>query len=236
METNTPILDDSLLLNNLSTDRKAVFYRKTYLHLALAFFVFLLLEVIFLSSPAIVKVGLSMTQGYTWLIVLGGFMLVTNVAERWALRARSIQMQYAGFFLYILAEAFIFVPLLYIAMYYTNDDQLLTKAFIVTLGLFGGLTAVVFLTRKDFSFLRSMIAIGSIIALGAIVAGIAFGFNLGLFFMVAMVVLAAASILYQTSNMIHKYEEGQHVAASLGLFASFMLLLWYVIQIFLSRD
>lgn len=236
MNTSTPILDDSLLLKNLSTDKKAVFYRKTYLHLAIAFLIFLLLEVIFLNTPAIVELGMRMTQGYTWLIVLGGFMLVTSLAERWTVRAESPGKQYLGFFVYILAQAFIFVPLLYIAMYYTNDDQLLTKAFIVTLALFGGLTAVVFITRKDFSFLRSMITIGSILALGAIVAGILFGFNLGLWFMVAMVVIAAASILYQTSNMIHKYEEGQHVAASLGLFASFMLLLWYVIQIFMSRD
>ena len=69
-----------------------------------------------------------------------------------------------------------------------------------------------------------------------IIAGTLFGFDLGLWFSVGMVALAAGSILYQTSNMVHKYEEDQYVAASLGLFASFMLLFWYILRIFLSRD
>jgi FtsH-binding integral membrane protein len=51
-----------------------------------------------------------------------------------------------------------------------------------------------------------------------------------------MVLLAAGSILYQTSNMIHRYSADQYVVASIGLFASFMLMLWYIIQFFMSRD
>ena len=72
-------------------------------------------------------------------------------------------------------------------------------------------------------------------ALGLIIAGVAFGFNLGLWFSVGMVILAAGAILYQTSNLVHKYREDQYVAAGLGLFASLMLLFWYILSI-LSRD
>ena len=177
-----------------------------------------------------------MTQGWTWLIVLGAFMMVTRFAEKWAANAESKRTQYLGFGLYIVAEAFIFVPLLYMAMYYSGGEAILQQAFLVTLFLFAALTAVVFLTKKDFSFLRSAIAIGSIIAIGIIVAGIAFGFDLGLVFSGFMVLLAAGSILYQTSNLIHRYNSGQYVVAALGLFASFMLMLWYIIQFFMSRD
>lgn len=145
-------------------------------------------------------------------------------------------MQYAGFVLYIVAEAFIFVPLLYMAMFVAEDPLLLQKALTVTLGLFTALTAVVFFTGKDFSFLRTAIMVGGITALVIIVAGMLFGFDLGLVFMGGMILLAAASILYQTSNIVHKYHPSQHVVAALGLFASFMLLLWYVISFFLSRD
>ncbi len=219
-----------------SAEVRAAFYKKTYGHLALAFLLFVLIEVVFLSSEAIINVGLSMTQGYTWLIVLGGFMLVTNFAERWAAGTDNPQMQYAGFVLYIVAEAFIFVPLLYIAMNVAEDPLLLQKALTVTLGLFTALTAVVFFTGKDFSFLRTAIMVGGITALVIIVAGMLFGFDLGLVFIGGMILLAAASILYQTSNIVHKYHHTQHVVAALGLFASFMLLLWYVISFFLSRD
>ncbi len=92
-----------------------------------------------------------------------------------------------------------------------------------------------FKTKTD-SFLKAAISIGSMIALGLIVAGAIFGFSMGLWFSVGMVVLAAGSILYQTSNMVHKYSTDQHVAAALGLFASLMLLFWYILRIFMSRD
>lgn len=224
------------LLNQASIEEKTTFYRKTYLHVALAFLIFLIIEVVFLNTPAIVQIGLQMTQGWTWLVVLGAFMLVTNFAEKWAANAESKRTQYIGFGVYILAEAFIFVPLLYMAMYYGGGETMLQQAFTVTLALFIALTSVVFISKKDFSFMRSALSIGSIIAIGVIVAGIVFGFNLGLVFSGFMILLAAGSILYQTSNMIHKYESNQYVIAALGLFASFMLLLWYIIQFFMSRD
>ena len=66
------------------------------------------------------------------------------------------------------AEAIIFMPLLYIAAYLTNPDVLPTAA-ILTLGLFGGLTATVFITKKDFSFLRTILSVGMFIALGFVV-------------------------------------------------------------------
>ena len=163
-------------------------------------------------------------------------MLVTNYAERMALNSHDRNMQYAALLLYVVAEAFIFIPLIFIGMVYADDGgmHILSQAAVVTLSLFLGLSAIVFITKKDFSFLRSFLTIGFFVALGLIVAGVAFGFNLGLVFSGGMVVLAAGSILYQTSNMVHKYSEDQYVAASLGLFASLMLLFWYVLSIFSS--
>jgi len=63
------------------------------------------------------------------------------------------------------------------------------------------------------------------------------GLSLGLWFSGAMVLLACASILYSTSNVLRYYRTDQYVAASLTLFASVALLFWYVLQIFISlRD
>ena len=146
-------------------------------------------------------------------------------------------MQYAGLALYVIAEAVIFVPLLYIAANFSSGD-VIPKAGIVTLGLFLGITSVVFLTRKDFSFLGPILAIGGFIALGFIFSGIVFGFGLGSIFSFVMVAFAGAAILYNTSNILHQYRTDQHVAASLTLFASVALLFWYILQIFMggSRD
>ncbi|MEW7279849.1 Bax inhibitor-1 family protein [Aquimarina sp. 2201CG1-2-11] len=224
-------------VSTLTDEKRVAFYKKTYTHLAMAVLLFVIVEWIFFQIEPIVNFAFSMTQGWRWLIMLGGFMLATNYAEKMAFRNHNINQQYLGLLLYVVAEAFIFIPLIGMAMMIAESGgaNILNQAAILTLSLFTGLSAIVLLTKKDFSFLKSILAIGFFIAIGLIVAGMLFGFNLGLWFSVGMVVLASGSILYQTSNMVHKYSEDQYVGASLGLFASLMLLFWYILSI-LSRE
>ena len=225
------------VISQLDDQARVAFYKRTYTHLAGAVLLFVLIETLFFQIPAIVDLAISLTGGISWLLLLGGFMLVTSYAEKLALSSDNIQMHYVGLIIYVIAEAFIFIPLIFIAVMVADGGafNILYQAAILTLSLFTGLSAFVFLTKKDFSFLRSALTIGFFIALGLIVAGTLFGFDLGLWFSVGMVVLASGSILYQTSNMVHRYHENQHVAASLGLFASLMLLFWYILSI-LSND
>ena len=170
-----------------------------------------------------------------WLLVIAGFMGISYLANRWAMSDVSSATQYMGLAIYIIAEAVIFVPMIAFAMYASGDGSVLVQAGIVTLGLFLGLTATVFLTRSDFSFLGPILAIGGFVALGVIVAGALFGFSLGSFFAFAMVAFAGTAILYNTSNVLHQFNPNQHVAASLTLFASVALLFWYILSIFSSR-
>ena len=206
------------------------------MHVALAVLGFVLVEALFLNTPFIVEIGLSMAQGMTWLLVLGGFMFATTALEKWAMRSTNKSQQYLAMFAYVILEAFIFVPILYMAIYYTESTAVLNQAIVVTLSLFAGLSIIALTTKKDFSFLRSALTIGGFVAIGLIVAGMLFGFSLGIWFSAAMVLLAGGSILYQTSNIIHHYNKNQYVAAALGLFASLMLLFWYILQIFMSND
>ncbi len=226
-------IEQPLIVSNTTTEAQATFYRKTYSHLALAVLLFIIVETIFFQIPPLLEFALSLTQGWTWLLMLGGFMLVTNYAEKMAITSHDRNKQYLALLLYVIAEAFIFIPLIFMAMYMAEDGgmEILNQAAILTLSLFSGLSAVVLLTKKDFNFLRSALTIGGFVAMGLIVAGALFGFNLGLWFSVGMIVLASGSILYQTSNMVHRYSEDQYVAASLGLFASLMLLFWYILSI-----
>ena len=225
------------MVSDLTSEERVAFYKKTYAHLAGAVLLFILVETLFFQIDAVVNFALSMTEGIKWLLMLGGFMLATSYAEKLSTKNYDPKTQYTALIIYVVAEAFIFIPLIFIAMLMAEDGafSILNQAAILTLSLFTGLSAVAFITKKDFSFLRSALTIGFFIAMGLIVAGVLFGFNLGLWFSVGMVVLASGSILYQTSNMIHKYQPHQHVAASLGLFASLMLLFWYILSI-LSND
>lgn len=226
-----------LLLSQTTDEAQVAFYKQTYAHVAGGVLVFILFEYLLLQSDTIVDFMLSMIDGYKWLLVLGGFMFVTYYAESTVLKSQDKNVQYLAYAAYILAQAVIFVPLIYLAIFYTNSGiELLQQAGIVTIALFTGLTAVVFVTKKDFSFLKTGLTIGFFIALGLILAGTLFGFNLGLWFSVGMCLLAGGSILYQTSNLIHKFKQDQYIPAALGLFASLMLLFWYILQIFMSRD
>jgi FtsH-binding integral membrane protein len=147
--------------------------------------------------------------------------------------AKSKAAQYAALAAYVVAESLIFVPLLWIAN--NVAPGAITSAAAVTFVAFAALTAIVFLTGKDFSFLRSLLFWGGIMALVLIAAGAAFGFQLGTYFSVAMVGFAGAAILYDTSNILHHYSEDRYVAAALELFASVALMLWYVLRLFMNR-
>ena len=220
-----------------AADRRGSFIRKTYTHLAGAILAFIGLEYIVLGLPVTRALTAKILDSqFGWLMVMGGFIIVSMIATRFARNTRSMPMQYFGLALYVLAEVAIFAPLLLIAQAMTDSNDLIIRAAMMTGLLFAGLTATVFMTGKDFSFLRGIIVMGGFIALGLIVIGILFGFSLGLWFSVAMVALAAAAILYDTSNILLHYDEEQYVVASLSLFASVAMLFWYILRIFMSRD
>jgi FtsH-binding integral membrane protein len=217
-----------------AADARASFITKTYLHLAAAIAVFVGLEAILLNTKGVEDfVGLAFGSRLSWLIVFGAFMLVSTVANSWASSSASPTMQYVGLWLYVAAESVIFVPLLYLAN--ERDPNIIPTAAQVTLGLFGAMTAAVFITRKDFSFLRTFLVFGSFAVLGLFILGMFVPITIGPIFLYALIALACGYILYDTSNVLHHYRIGQHVAASLALFASVALLFWYVVQLFMSR-
>lgn len=209
------------------------FIKKTYLHLVLAILAFVGFEMVWFST-GIVEVFAPIMFGsiISWFVVLALFMGVSYLADSWAKNSTSKGMQYAGLSLYVLAESLILAPLLFIA----NEiaPQTIYIAGFLTIFLTIALTLIVFLTRTDYSFLRSIIAFGGVIALGLIVASAVFGFSLGIWFSAIMIGFAGAAILYDTSNIMLHYREDQYVAASLSLFASVALLFWYLLNLLLS--
>jgi len=223
----------ALTVSQAEPSERAAFIRRTYAHLAGAVLAFVGLEIYMVNSPIAQMLLNVMAMRFGWLLILGGFIILGRLASGLASGGASPTVQYAGLTLYVIAEAVIFAPILLIATHFSSPE-VLPMAGILTLGLFGGLTLVVFTTKKDFSFLRGILSIGFMLAIGLIVCAVLFGFNLGLVFSFAMVLLASGAILYDTSRILHNYGPDQHVAASLQLFASIALLFWYVLQIVMS--
>ncbi len=226
-----------------SPEARAAFITKTYAHLFGAIALFALLEAFWFQTSVPRWMFAALSRGrFAWMLFMAAFVGISYVADRWASSSTSKSTQYAGLGLYALFESLLFVPLIALALAAgagadgsPPDPQLLPRAVLITVTLFGGLTGVVFLTRKDFSFLRSALMFGGLAALGLVFGSVIFGFTLGIVFSYAMIALACGYILYDTSNVMQHYRTDQHVAASLALFASVMLLFWYVLRILLSR-
>ncbi|MBU0656240.1 MAG: Bax inhibitor-1 family protein [Gammaproteobacteria bacterium] len=228
-------INAGILVANASETERAGFIRRTYLHLGGAIAAFAGVETLLIQS-GVAESFVHLLKGnmWSWLIVLALFMGASYFADKWAHSAVSKEMQYAGLGLFVLAEAIVFMPMIYMALNYAPNPNVLPSAALLTLMLAGGITFTAFTTRKDFSFLRPAITVGGFVAMGLILASILFGFTLGLVFFGAMIIFAGAVLLYQTSQIIHEYHTDQHVGASLGLFSSVGLMFWYILQFLMS--
>lgn len=228
---------ETVIAADATPEARRDFIQQTYIHLFVAVVAFIGLEYLLIDS-SIGRRWMELTLGsgrFGWLLVLGGFILVSWLAEKWASSERSPGLQYLGLTVYVIAEAFIFLPLLYVAASYARYEGVIAQAGWITAIVFAGLTAIVFISKRDFSWMRPLLYTSGLVALGVIVVSLLFGFTLGTFFCGLMVLLAAGYILYHTSNVLHHYHIGSHVAASLALFSSVALLFWYVLRILMSR-
>ncbi len=230
--SNTQFYDQGVIANAHSKTR-ATFIRKTYLNLAIAILAFVGISFLFfITGISNLIISLYVSFSLAPLLILVAFMAAGWIAQSWASNSESIIMQYFGLLFYVVAEAVIFVPILYMAIIYSDPSVLPTAAFL-TLFLFAALTFVAFINQTDFSFLRNFLVIGGLIAMGMIIASFIFGFSLGLWFSGIMVLFAGVAILYDTSNIMFKFREHQHVGAALSLFASVALLFFYILRFLL---
>ncbi len=232
---------DLPLASDTTVSERVAFIRKTYAHLGGAVLGLLLVEVaLFATGAAEWLFHVLMGGQWNWLIALGAFMVVSMIAQKWAATGASVSTQYMGLGLYVVAQGVILAPLLFIAHSAFPGHEIIGNAAVITALLFSSMTGIVFLTKKDFSFLRGTLMMCGFGAMGFIVCSLIFGFSLGLVFTVFMIVVMCGYILYDTSNVMRHYRVDSHVAASLALFASLAMLFWYVIQLLMylagSRD
>ena len=107
-----------------------------------------------------------------------------------------------------------------IAVYTRLNPASILQAGLLTVGIFGGLTAYVFVSKKDFSFMRGMVTTGLIVVFLAavlnlfVVGSSAFAFGISC----AALLLFSGFVLYDTSNIIRRYPVNEYVAGALDLY------------------
>ena len=219
---------------SLDVEARAAFLVRVYNHLVGAVVAFILFETLLFGTGVAERIyNFVAGSGPAWLLILGGFMVVNWLATMAAHDVRDPARQYAGLFGLAAAEAVIFAPFLFYVFNVEGGGGSATvaSAAVVTLIGFAGLTAVGLLTRADLSFIRPLLLWGGVMALVLIVAAVLFGLDLGVWFSLAMIALAGGSILYQTQTILRQYPEEAYVGAAVQLFASVMLLFWYVLRL-----
>ncbi len=225
----------------LGVSDRVAFLRKTYGVLGIALVAFAAL------TGGILMYAPEFSMGFTrwafggqlnWLLVLGLFMVSGVIAQKLALSDRSRGLQYLGLGIAVTAQSILLQPLLVYAMLRFGSSDALSivgQATVITLGIFVGLTLTVFVTKKDFNFMRGVLSMLTWGALAVIVASMLFGFSLGAIFMGFMIMLMGGYILYQTSLVMRDFPPQAHVAAALMLFSTIATLFWYVLQLLMSR-
>ena len=221
---------------------RVTFLRKTYAHVGFALLAWAAITtgmMRFATETSLKVSEWALTGRFNWFVVLALFMVCGVVAEKLARSEVSRGMQYLGLGIAVIAEGILIQPMLWVALYRfgAHDGlKIITEAGIITMVIFVGLTLTVFITKKDFSFMRGVLMICSFAALGVILASLAFGFQLGAVFSGLMVLLMAGYVLYQTSLVMSYFPPQGYVAASLMLFSTIATLFWYVLRLMMELN
>jgi uncharacterized protein len=192
-----------------------------------------------LGSMALFVTGLAYSiatfvLSVNWLLILGGFMLVSWMSTSLLAKADTIGAQYGAYAAIVAANVLLFATPLVIAQEFAPEGTI-TLAAQLSVVAFAALSVISIRTAKDFSILRGILLWGGVLALLGIVGSTLFGVGLGAWFAVAMIGYAGAAILYDTQKVYRSYPLGTETAAAVRLFSSLTLLFWYVLQLLTNR-
>jgi uncharacterized protein len=218
---------------------RSQFMTRVYVRLLAGIAAFIVVEFALFTLPSpdasFAAMITSLVASTNWLLILGGFMLVSWLASRLSYRATTPAAAFGGYALLVVANALLFATPLYIAANTPALEGTIETAAQISLLAFAVLSVIAIRTSKDFSFLRPFLLWIGLLALGAIVASVLFGFTLGVWFPVAMIAFAGAAILYDTQKIYHSYPPHMETQAAMNLFSSIALLFWYVLQLLMRR-
>ena len=236
----------------LGVSDRVVFLRKTYAHLGAALILFALVTAGMMNyaTGLSLKLAFAGSSGLgSMLLVLLCFIGVSYLAQRLAASETSRALQYVGLALAVVLWSVLAQPIIWftIAKFGNPADvfaggtlhaalsakaaAVLGEATVITLAIFIGLTVTVFVTKKDFTFLRGILSISMFALIGVVLAAMIFGFQLGVIYSGVVVLVMAGYILYETSLVMAYFRPTQYVAAAVMLFTTVIMLFIHILRI-----
>jgi FtsH-binding integral membrane protein len=160
------------------------------------------------------------------LLMAGGFAVRVTATKQ--LIGPIVYALYAVFFGLLVGP--------FVMMAEQMDPNIVAEASLTTGLVFIGLTAYVFISGKDFSFLGGFLTIAFWGILVTLICGLIFGFSLGIGMSIVIALLYCGYILYDTGQILHHYPTNMHIAAAATLFSNVVLLFYHILLMFMSRD
>ncbi|MDQ6961207.1 MAG: Bax inhibitor-1/YccA family protein [Mariprofundaceae bacterium] len=121
-----------------------------------------------------------------------------------------------------------------VGMVAAKSEMLVAQAFMTTAITFVSLTAYVFISGKDFSFLKGFVWVGLIAMIVLGLSNYFFFQSTGLSLAISgmSVLLFSAFILYDTSNILRDYPNDEYISAALTLYLDVFLLFQNLLVLF----
>ena len=211
---------------------RSAFMRTVYTRLVAGIAAFVLIEAYLFASGLAVAIT-QFVLGTSWLLILGGFMIVSWLANSVAMRAGTPGSQWGGYLLLVAANAIIFAPLLVLAE--LQVPGVIVAAGQYAIGAFIILTVIAVRSARDFIWIGASLRWFAMLALAAIVLSVLFGFQLGTWFSLGMIGFAGAAILHDTQTILRDVPPGRETVAAMTLFSGLALMFWYLIRFFADR-
>jgi len=209
----------------LSAEGRLAFIRKTYVLFMAGILTAIVAGALCLSTPL---VGVALSLWRMPLLAIGLILGGTVVAE---MLSRKEGLNYVALFGFTGLIGFIFAPIIY--YYGLRAPGIVEQAAFLTIVVFGSLTAYTFVSRKDFSYMGGFLFVGLIALILGGLANVFYFKSSGASYWMAWVsvLLFSGYVLYDTSRIIHRYDERGYCSAALALFLDFFNMFMAILRI-----
>lgn len=221
-----------------TTPARLAFLRKTYSLFSLAMVLWMGTAAALISNVSALNAVAGLVGGG-----IGGFMLyLFGAFILLRVTAKTFPLNVIGLSLFAVFMGAFTAPVVAMYLGLEGGVGIVLQAFLLTLTVFGALTAYVLTTKKDFSFMRGALSICMGLVFGMVIlavfgAGFAVDIVSGTGWSVAIVLLFGGYMLYDTSNILHRYPANMAASAAATLFLDFVIMFIHMLRLVgASRD
>lgn len=206
-----------------SAEARMEFLRKTYSLFLAGILMAIVAGAVTLNVDSILSLALTILR-----VPLLAIALIFGLSMGAQAVSRTEGLNYVALFGFTGFMGFLFAPIL--AMY---GGPLVTQAGVLAAVIFGSLTAYVFITKKDFSFMGGILFVGMIALIAGGLLNVFWFKSAGAGYWMAWVSLFLFSgfVLYDTSQIVHRYDSRGYVSAALSLFIDFFNIFMALLRI-----